>query len=55
MADPKQGIHYRTSVQTIPLEFNETIYYFPLGPLKPEAGPSIEVMLTLRPYEDSEQ
>jgi hypothetical protein len=52
-ADPEQGIHYRTSVQTIPLEFNETIYYFPLGPFKAEAGPSIEVMLTLRPYEEN--
>ncbi len=53
MADPKQGINYRTSVQTIPLEFDETIYYFPLGQLKPEAGPSIEVILTMHPYEDN--
>ena len=56
MADPKQGISYQTSVQTIPLEFDETISYFPLGPFKAEAGPSIEVMLTMRPYtENSEQ
>jgi len=54
MADPAQGIRYQTSVQTIPLEFNETVYYFPLGSSKPEDGASasIEVMLTLRPYEE---
>jgi len=51
-ADPVQGIRYQASVQTIPLEFDETIYYFPLGSVKPEeGGSSIEVMLTLRPYE----
>ena len=58
MADPAQGIRYQTSVQTIPLEFNETIYYFPLGSSNPEDGAStasIEVMLTLRPYEDSNE
>jgi len=53
MADPSQGIRYQASVQTIPLEFEETIYYFPLGSQKPEDNtPSIEVMLTLRPYEE---
>jgi len=54
MADPSQGISYQASVQTIPVEFNETIYYFPLGPFKPESGAtsSIEVMLTLKPYEE---
>jgi hypothetical protein len=54
MADPAQGIRYQTSVQTIPLEFNETVCYFPLGPFKPESGASsIEVLLTLRPQEDN--
>jgi hypothetical protein len=48
------GISYQASVQTIPLEFDETIYYFPLGSLKPEnSGSSIEVMLTLHPYQDN--
>jgi hypothetical protein len=55
MADPKQGIRYQTSVQTIPLEFDEKIYYFPLGSFKQEAGPSIEVMLTINPYEENEE
>jgi len=54
MADPSQGIRYQASVQTIPVEFNETVCYFPLGSLKPEsdATSSIEVMLTLKPYEE---
>ena len=53
MADPSQGIRYQASVQTIPLEFDETICYFPLGSQKPEdSSSSIEVMLTLRPYEE---
>jgi len=53
MADPSQGIRYQASVQTIPLEFDEEICYFPLGFLKPEEGASsIEVRLTLRPYEE---
>jgi hypothetical protein len=38
-------------VQTIPLEFGEPIFYFPLGPLGPEDSASIEIMLTLRPFE----
>ena len=53
MADPSQGIRYQASVQTIPLEFEETICYFPLGPQKPEdSASSIEIMLTLKPYEE---
>jgi len=53
MADPSQGIRYQASVQTIPVEFEETVCYFPLGPQKPEESESsIEVMLTLHPYEE---
>jgi hypothetical protein len=50
--DPKQGTRYQASVQTIPLEFGEPIYYFPLGPLKSDNNASIQVILTLRPYEE---
>jgi len=47
-------ISYQVSVQTIPVGFDETIYYFPLGSFKPEdGGASIEVMLTLHPYENN--
>ena len=56
---PGQGILYHTTMQTIPLEFDEPIYFFPLGQFteqNPASGEqdlaSIEVMLTLYPYED---
>ena len=49
---PGQGIQYYTSMQTIPMEFGEPIYFFPLGSLKDENSASIEVMLTLHPYEE---
>ena len=50
---PDQGIRYHTSMQTIPLEFGEPIYFFPLGPLNEKDAASIEVMLTLYPYEEN--
>jgi len=28
---PNEGISYHTTIQTIPLEFSETVYFFPLG------------------------
>jgi hypothetical protein len=46
---PNQGIRYHTSMQTIPLEFGDPIYFFPLGPRKDEGATYIEVMLTLTP------
>ncbi|MDR0290651.1 MAG: hypothetical protein LBI06_06930 [Treponema sp.] len=50
---PEQGIRYHTSMQTIPLEFGESIYFFPLGPQRDEDAACIEVMLTLYPYEEN--
>jgi hypothetical protein len=52
MEVPDQGIRYHTSMQTIPLEFGEPIYFFPLGPQGSEDTARIEVMLTLYPYEE---
>jgi hypothetical protein len=49
---PNQGIRYFTSVQTIPIEFDEPIYFFPLGAMGEGTSGSIEVMLTMHPYED---
>jgi hypothetical protein len=49
---PNQGMRYHTSMQTIPLEFDEPIYFFPLGPQRDEGTACIEVMLTLHPYEE---
>jgi len=55
MEAPGQGIRYQTSMQTIPLEFGEPIYFFPLGPQGSEDTARIEVMLTLYPYEEEKR
>jgi len=52
MEVPNQGIRYHTSIQAIPLEFGEPIYFFPLGPQNNEDKACIEVMLTLYPDEE---
>ena len=49
---PNQGISYQTSMQTIPLEFDEPVYFFPLGQQSGGDSAFIEVMLTLRPYDE---
>jgi len=47
---PNKGISYHTSMQTIPMEFNEIIYFFPLGPSNFHSEAWIEIQLMLRPY-----
>ena len=49
---PDQGIRYHAFMQTIPLEYSEEIYFFPLGTLTDNNAASIEVMLTLLPYDE---
>ena len=51
---PGQGIRYHTSIQTIPLEFDEPIYFFPLGPVEDENNARIEIMLTMKHYRETE-
>ena len=46
--DPEHGFSYHTSIQTIPFEFNEPIYFFPLG--QSEKSSLIEIILTVNPY-----
>jgi hypothetical protein len=48
--DPQTGISYYTSIQTIPMEFNEPIYFFPLG--ASQLNSSIEIKLTVNPYKE---
>jgi hypothetical protein len=50
--DPEQGIVYYTSIQTIPMEFDEPIYFFPLGTSR-QLNPSIEIMLTVNMYNET--
>jgi len=53
---PNQGIRYQTTMQTIPLAFNEPVYFYPLGSGSNPNNPNeakIEILLTMRPYRDS--
>jgi hypothetical protein len=56
--DPERGVSYYTSIQTIPMTFNEPIYFVPLGttpntsnaPLTSDTSNlSIEIILTANP------
>lgn len=47
---PNRGIHYQTTIQTIPLEFGEQIYFFPLGSVDSQDEAHIEIQLELHPY-----
>jgi hypothetical protein len=51
--DPERGMCYYTSIQTIPMEFNEPIYFFPLGAAQ-QLGSVIEIVITVNPYSESE-
>ena len=51
--DPDKGVSYYTSIQTIPMEFNEPIYFFPLGASSSQLNSSIEIKLTVNPYEET--
>ncbi|MDR1025524.1 MAG: hypothetical protein LBL56_07335 [Treponema sp.] len=52
---PDEGIRYQTTLQTIPIEIGEPIFFFPLGsPDSPEET-RIELELEIRPYGEMEQ
>jgi hypothetical protein len=50
--DPKRGMSYYTSIQTIPMDFDEPIYFFPLGTTQQQLDSSIEIILTVNPYRE---
>jgi hypothetical protein len=50
--DPERGVSHYTSIQTIPMEFGEPIYFFPLGQAQ-QSGPSIEIIITVNPYNET--
>ncbi|MCL2007851.1 MAG: hypothetical protein FWG77_07155 [Treponema sp.] len=52
---PDGGISYSSTMQTIPLEFMEQVYFFPLGPMRAENEPLIEIQLVLEPYSENER
>jgi hypothetical protein len=47
---PNQGIRYQTTMETIPLEYGEQIYFFPLGSGKNLNEPRIEILVEIHPY-----
>jgi hypothetical protein len=47
---PNEGMRYQTTLQTIPLEIGEQIYFFPLGSVNSPNGAHIEIRLNLEPY-----
>ena len=49
---PNEGIRYHTTMQTIPLEFGEQIYFFPLGSKRSREDARIEIQLRLHPYSE---
>ena len=49
--DPQKGMCYYTSIQTIPMEFGEPVYFFPLGSAEQanESNASVEIIITVNP------
>jgi hypothetical protein len=47
---PNEGVRYQTTLQSIPMEFGEQIYFFPLGKVSSGNEASIEIQLELNPY-----
>jgi len=52
IADQEKGVTYYTSIQTIPMELGEPIYFYPLGSSK-YLNPSIEIIVTVNPYNET--
>jgi len=50
---PNEGMRYHTTIQTIPLEFNEQILFFPLGSIQARDEASIEIQLVVEPYSET--
>jgi hypothetical protein len=47
---PDDGIRYQATVQTIPIEIGEPIFFFPLGSPESPEETRIELQLEIRPY-----
>jgi hypothetical protein len=50
MAD--EGMRYQTTLQSIPIEFGEPVFFFPLGSPASLEDARIELQLEIRPYGD---
>ena len=47
---PNQGVSYHTTIETIPLEYGEQVYFFPLGRADSMKEPRLEIQVALHPY-----
>ncbi|MDR0451532.1 MAG: hypothetical protein LBH15_00650 [Treponema sp.] len=47
---PNQGMSYQTTIETIPMEYGEQIYFFPLGQADSPEEARIEIQVALLPY-----
>ena len=47
---PGEGMSFQTTMQTIPMEFGEQVYFFPLGSMRPQGEAQIEIQLVLEPF-----
>jgi hypothetical protein len=47
---PNQGMSYHTTIETIPLEYGEQVYFFPLGRANSPEEPHLEIQVGLYPY-----
>jgi hypothetical protein len=54
MEIPNQGVRNYTTTQTIPVEFGDPVYFFPLGSGSAGDDSRIEIMLTLRRVQSNE-
>ena len=54
ITNPDHGVNYYTSMQTIPMEFNEPIYFYPLGRSGGSSTSSIEIIITVSRYRETE-
>jgi hypothetical protein len=52
---PNEGMRYRTTLQTIPMEFGEQVYFYPLGSSTKPDEARIEIQLELLPYKGKEE
>jgi hypothetical protein len=53
MEIPNQGVRYYTAMQTIPVEFGDPVYFFPLGSGNDGNDSRIEIRLTVQRQEEN--
>ena len=54
ITNPDKSVNYYTSMQTIPMEFDEPIYYYPLGRSGESSTSSIEILLKVNRYRETD-